>query len=102
MSTIPIFFQAKQITTFAVTPQSIAADGTLSDGTAFSLKTLGIFDSLQMQFSHGLTEISSADANIENYQPVKDSFSGTLSALDVNGKVNPLLDAAFAVSIIKF
>lgn len=103
MTVIPIYFEAKQISTMNVIPVTYAADGTLTfvTGSQADLKALGAFDLLRIRPTRGLFEISSADAVVMNYQPGKDDFDGTISALDVNGKVNPLFDFYAAYDILK-
>lgn len=100
MPTIPLFFEAKQVSTMNVVPQTYAADGTLTAGTAVNLKTAGIFDRFTFNPSRGLFEISAADAQMTNYQPGKDDFEAMIAALDLNGKVNPLITTYATYDIV--
>lgn len=92
MSVIPVFFTAKQVNVMQATPQTAAANGTLSAGTAFDLHDLGIFDFLDFTGDRNLFELSPADAFDENYVHGKRTFNATLSQLDKPGKDSKLFD----------
>lgn len=100
MPTIPLFFEAKQISTMNVIPQTYSAAGVLTAGTTVGLKALGIFDLLRVTLNRGLFPLSAADTQMQNYQPDKDDFDAMIAALDLNGKVNPLITTYGSFDIV--
>lgn len=103
MPSVPLFFIAKQISSMNIVGCLVAADGTITEDAASSanLKALGIFDRLEVTFDPGVVELSATGALMRNYMDETQDFNGTLSALDKNGKINPLNTLAFFYSYFK-
>jgi len=60
MPGIPAFLRGRDVTAFTLTPQAVAADGTLTASTAVSFA--GVWDSCQVSTNPVIEEIFAADA----------------------------------------
>jgi len=100
-NSVPLYFEAKQISVMSATPQTPGTGGVLTAATAFDLLALGIFDHFTYQASRQLFEYSPANASIENYQPGKNTFTASLGQIDQKGKTCALQDIYGAYSHLR-
>lgn len=79
MPTIPSFLIGKNVTTFTVSPTTVAAGGVVTVGSPSSL--LGKFDELTLEVSNNLIDIHSADAAYSNNVITTRDFTVTLTEI---------------------
>lgn len=94
MPLIPLYFEAKQVSTILLTPQTVDCDGALTGVTADNVDVVALatFDLFTFQLDRGLFEYSPAHAQVANYQQGKIDFVARLSCFDKPRKVQALLD----------
>lgn len=86
-STIAKYQKGVNLTAITLTVQTVAADGTLSDGTAYALTAE--IEEVDLGLTKNLEEVSPVNATFENYHPVIDSFQLRLNVLTVNDTSDP-------------
>lgn len=103
MPNIPGYFEAKQISTMLITPQTADCDGALTavGGSAIDVITTATFNEFVFAGSPNLFEYSPAHAQVENYQPGKETWQARLSCLDLNRKAQALLDLYTSYTILR-
>lgn len=88
----PQWFTGKKLTAFTVTPQTVAGDGTLADGTSSSLA--GLWDTLEISMAPETEEISAADASNTHNVLLKNNYTCRITTLlraaTTTGLVNPM------------
>lgn len=92
MAVMPQFFVGRKLNAFTVTPQTVAGDGTLADGTSASLA--GLWDTLEISMAPETEEISAADASNTHNVLLKNNYTCRITTLlrsaAGTGLVNPL------------
>lgn len=99
MPSVPTWLTGKHVSSCSITPQSVASDGTLSDGTLASLT--GTLDEITLESSPELEEISPMDTTRNNNVLIKDSFRVTLVQILKSGSANILAAAVTGSSVFK-
>lgn len=101
MPSIPVWLVAKNITAVTVTPQTVAANGSLSDGTPIALaaKLRDIDDELETQTE----EINPITSGRLNNVPIADGYRCAIEFLGVNdgNDPDPMMTAWLASDIFK-
>ena len=87
MPSIPQFLLGRHLTSVVITPQTVAANGALSDGTAKTMTT--VVDSIQKSISPVHEEINAVNSTRANNVLTHDDGSLTLSIIEVNNGGDP-------------
>lgn len=87
MATIPQWLLGRHLTSVVITPQTVAAAGTLSDGTAKTVTT--VVDSIQASINPVHEEINPVNSTRANNVITHDDSSLTLSIIEVNNGSDP-------------
>lgn len=103
MALIPQWVTGRSVSVFSITPQVVAADGTLSDGTVASL--VGLWETIGLESNPETEEISAADAARQSTVILKENYSITATLIlrkgVASGAVNPLRSAIVASDVFK-
>lgn len=76
MAQVPVWCLGRHVTVCSITPQSVASDGTLSDGSASSL--VGSIDSVSLTSQPETEEVSAMTTTRANNVIIKNATSVTL------------------------
>lgn len=87
MPSIPQFLLGRDLTSVVITPQTVAANGALSDGTAKTVTT--VVDSIQASINPVHEEINPVNSTLANNVITHDDSSLTLSIIEVNNGSDP-------------
>jgi hypothetical protein len=94
---VPRYLLGRHLTAVTLTPQTVAADGALSNGTPLTLTT--VIESLQDELNANTEEISAVNSTRQNNVVLDDGASLTLVVISVNNGNDPEpLRTAFGAS----
>ena len=101
MASIPVYQLGKHLTSVVLTPQTVAANGGLSDGTAVTVTTY--IDSLSESLNDQTEEISAVNSTRQHLEKLDSGHEITLSIIKVNNgnDPNPLRTMFLANSVVK-
>ncbi len=84
---VPRYLLGRHLTAVTFTPQTVAANGTLSDGTPITLTA--VMDSLGLSLQANTEEISAVNSARQNNVGLDDGASLSLSIIRVNNGTDP-------------
>lgn len=88
MAAIPVWLRGRNVTTFTLVPQTVAANGTLTPG--FSESLAGVWEEIDITVDTQTEEISPADATRQNNVVIKDGYTFRCTGiLKANGANQP-------------
>jgi hypothetical protein len=94
---VPRYLLGRHLTAVTLTPQTVAADGTLSNGTPVTLTA--VVDSLQDDLNANTEEISAVNSTRQNNVVLDDGASLQLAVIRVNNGTDPApLRTAFGLT----
>jgi hypothetical protein len=98
---VPQYLLGRHLTAITLTPQTVAANGTLSDGTGIVLTA--VIDSLALSLQANTEEISALNSGRQNNVTLDDGASLQLSIIRVNNGNDPapLRTAVLASDVFK-
>jgi len=101
MASIKNFLKGAHLTSVIITPQTVAANGTMTDGTPVTVTTT--MESISETFSAVNEEIAAVNSTRTNPVRVADSISVSIAVIKVNNgtDVNPLKTLIMSYDIFK-
>jgi len=101
MATVKNYLKGAHLTSVVITPQTVAASGTLTDGTGVTITTT--IDSISETFAALNEEIAAVNSTRTNPVRVADSIAISIAVIKVNNgtDVNPLLTLILSNDIFK-
>lgn len=101
MASIPVYQLGKHLTSVVLTPQTVAANGALSDGTAVTVTTF--MDSLGESLNDQTEEVSAVNSTRQHLEKLDSGHELTLSVIKVNNgnDPNPLRTMFLSNSVVK-
>jgi len=101
MASIKNYLKGAHLTSVVITPQSVAANGTMTDGTPVTVTTT--IDSIQETFAAVNEEIAAVNSTRTNPVRVADSVGLSIAIIKVNNgsDVNPLKTLVLNYDIFK-
>lgn len=97
MPSVPTWLTGRHVTTCSITPQTVAANGTLTAGTSSSL--VGTLDEITLDSTPELEEISPMDTLFQNNVILKNATRITLTQILKSNGTNLLTAAANAADV---
>jgi hypothetical protein len=99
MTAIPVWLKGSNVTACAIVPQTVASDGTLSAGASSNL--VGSIDSISVQSTAELEEISPMTTTRRNMVPIKTGTTITLVEILKSNGTNLLAAVAYAATYVQ-
>lgn len=86
---LPLYLRGKHLTSVVLTPVTVGTAGAVTDVTASAATLTTVMDSLALELSANLEEISAVNATRQNNVVLDDGHRLSLSILEVNNAADP-------------